>query len=433
MAKESYKFILVIFLYCTPLFSESSELLYTSSTEFKAINEQSLLPGTEQYTAINELKVLLENAQPPNPFTLEDDSKIDFDWCREPENNRTLRDLITKLENQSAFARDMAQLYLYTKNKDALAVSYDYIKSWTQNSTLINGYKLGMKPDKAWFPGIEKGFCNRSWNMMLDTIWQSYGLINFSQVYMILKAHPEALNLNSDNLNEIHNWLARELVPAVNAGFHAWTRWADANPKSKAYVRYRSDNHLSWVLAGLSAAAVALTDKDLFRYVVYGTEYDDGVSGPYFNPSNLLQLTSVSIDNSGKIFDQEERRSQHKGMFYANFNLWALTAAYVAIINSSFEIDSQSENKIRQKLYSALNYYSNYISKKTENPDAEEKSDETFFAFVYLLGKPIVCADSVYNSNFTAAALARNNQKIIQGIGHISLARLTNNTETWCN
>ena len=172
---------------------------------------------------------------------------------------------------------------------------------------------------------------------------------------------------------------------------------------------------------------------DLFRYVVYGTEYDDGVSGPYFNPSSLLQLTSVSIDNSGKIFDQEERRSQHKGMFYANFNLWALTATYVAIINSKFDIDSRSENKIRQKLYSALNYYSNYVSKKTENPDTEEKSDETFFAFVYLLGKPIVCADSVYNSHFTAAALARNNQKIRQGIGHIALARLTNNTETWCN
>ena len=224
MAKESYRFLLVLFLCCTPLFSESSELLYTSSAEFKAIYERSLLPGTEQYTAVNELKNSLENAQPPNPFTIEDDSKIDFGWCREPENNRTLRDLITKLENQSAFARDMAQLYLYTKNKDALAVSYDYIKSWAQNSTLINGYKLGMKPDKAWFPGIEKGFCNRSWNMMLDTIWQSYGLINFSQVYMILKAHPEALNLNSDNLKEIHNWLAHELVPAVNAGFLAWTR-----------------------------------------------------------------------------------------------------------------------------------------------------------------------------------------------------------------
>ncbi len=356
----------------------------------------------------------------PKVFRMENISDIDFGWCSSAGGaDDSLKDLTEKLLIDSDRARTLALAYLFTADNRYAEKAAEYLLEWAKNSTLLNMHSLNIEFSKASFDGMESGFCNKSWNMALDSMWQSYGLINFSDSYLILTRNDYPLSNADQTL--LRNWLKNDLLPAVNTGFHAWTKWADAHPTSSAYTRYRSDNHLSWALAGLAAAAAALEDETLWQYVYRGGAYDDG-SGSYVNPSNLESQLDRAIYQSGQVYDEQVRAAEHKGLFYAHFNLWALSLmAQIAETHRGENLWTQ-ENKQGASIATAFDYYARYGSGSVSPPDTEETTDPTFFRFLYemLVGNEWLSASrtSLYSS-------ARNNgarsQNVQQSIGPVSL------------
>ena len=399
--------------------SEAQELLYTKDSLLSQLKALATTKGTPQHRAIDSLRHKLKNSATPDPFVLEADT-FDFGWCRPPERNKTLKDLSSRLERQSSFARDMAHLYVYTGNAEALKAAYEMISAWSEQSTLFNAYGLGMRPEEADFPGKEEGFCNRSWNMMLDSIWQTYGLINFSQAYLTLKKHGKAIGLEEEQIANLEQWLIDDLTAAVNAGFHAWTRWADAHPHSRAYMRYRADNHIAWSLAGLAAAAQATENAELMNYVVLGTPYKG-----YANPSHLTAFVELAINAQGEVYDEQVRAEQHKGFFYANFSLWATLHAGISA-RSFYSVEEDLPQtktplaSVDAKLLKAYSNYASRVSSDTEMLDAKEKTDPPFFAFSYKLANNWL----TQNKTLCLAADAKEAQHIRQTLGSSALTAL---------
>ncbi len=342
--------------------------------------------------------------------------------CRPtPRRNISLKYLGTRLELDSARSRDLAQLYAATGSPAAYAESLKFVHSWATQATLFNAYEQEADAATASFPGVERGFCNRSWNMMLDSIWQTYGLINFAEAYSILNA-SDLSKQHRNELDQIRLWMKSKLIPAVNAGFHTWTKFADTHPTSAAYQRYRSDNHLSWCLAGLATAGLALNDRALLDYVYYGTAYDDGISGPYENPSALIKLIPYAIKETGEVYDEAVRAKQHKGFFYGNFSLWALVitaintekAGYPPVWEKQFTQNSGT-------IASALDRYAPYVANDLAITDIEEKTKPEFFSFVYRLVVPMKWVKDERKTLYAKAAQAASSQKIRQGLGSIDL------------
>ncbi len=414
-----WRVTIAIILTSTMNISEAQELLYTKDSHLTQLKALATMKGTSQHRAINSLKQKLKNAAPPDPFVLAADT-FDFGWCRQPERNKTLKDLSSRLEHQSSFARDMAQLYIYTGDTEALKATYQMIKAWSEQSTLFNAYNLRMRPEEADFPGKEDGFCNRSWNMMLDSIWQTYGLINFSQVYLTLKKHGEAIALKEEQIVNLDQWLIDDLAAAVNAGFHAWTRWADAHPNSRAHMRYRADNHIAWSLAGLAAAAQATKNRELMNYVVLGTPYKG-----YANPSHLTAFVELAINEQGEVYDEQVRAGQHKGFFYANFSLWATLHSMISAKSFYSEVEKSPEVKspltsVDAKLEAGFTNYASRVSSNNKMHDSKEKTDPAFFSFSYKLASGWLTK----SKTLCASADAKKEQHIWQTLGSISLATL---------
>ncbi len=267
---------------------------------------------------------------------------------------------------------------------------------------------------------MEDGFCNNSWNMALDSIWQAYGLINFSDVYAILTRNGYVMP--AAERTQLATWLRDELFPATNAGCHAWTRWADAHPTSGAYTRYRSDNHLSWCLAGWASAAAALNDDAMWNYAFKGGEYDDGHSGPYANPSNFEAQVGYAVTASGEIYDQAVRSSSHKGLFYGNFSLWSLSlAAQIAEVHQGINYWTY-EGSQGASLMTAYDYYARFGAGDLPPPDPEETTDPAFFRFMYemVVGNDWVSGDR--EALYTRARNAKARTQIMtQSIGPVSL------------
>jgi hypothetical protein len=373
-------------------------------------------------SASRALEALAKSTPPdPDPFQLPFGETFEFGWCRPAVHNRTLKDLTERLTNESAYARDDSIYYLYSGDHKRLQQAIDRTLAWTKKSTLFNGYQLGMAPEQGSFPGMQKGFCNNSWNMMLDSIWQAYGLINFSQVYLTLKQSDQA-NSHAEDIVVMHDWLQKQLVPAVNAGLHAWTRWADAHPTSKAYERYRNDNHISWSLAGLAAAALALNDKPLMSYVYEGTAYDDGYSGLYRNPSNLKTQLENVISSTGQIYDEPIRTPQHKGFFYGNFSLWALVMATDITERAGYPALWNHHGQQGGSILTALDYYAPLVAGQQVLPDPNEKTQPGFFNFTYQLMLNKTWLTPEQHQRYSAAANNnRSDRNILQGPGRMGL------------
>ncbi len=317
-----------------------------------------------------------------DPFFMEDIRQIEFGWCSAAGGaDDSLKDLTEKLQAESHKARSLAVAYLLTGNASYAAKAKEIALAWARHSTLLNLYDLNINFSAATFDGIETGFCNRSWNMALDAVWQTYGLINFSDTYAILARNGNNFSAAENTL--LRSWLRDKLVPAVNSGFHAWTRWADKHTSSGSYARYRSDNHLSWALAGMAAAAAALGDEALWQYVYSGGTYNDGRSGAYANPSSVLATIGRAIASDGSVYDEKARAGEDKGMFYAHFHLWALTlAAQIAEVARHDDYFTKAGSS-GGSLAKAYDRYARYGAGDLALPDAQETTDPAFFRFLY--------------------------------------------------
>ncbi len=357
----------------------------------------------------------------PDPFQMDNIANISFGWCgASGGEDDSLKDLVDKLGQESSEARNLAVAYLLSGDTAYADKAKDYMLAWAQQSTLVNFYDFNINFQSASFDGVEEGFCNNSWNMALDSIWQAYGLINFSDTYAILTRN--GYSLNAQEQSQLANWLRNELLPATNAGFHAWTRWADLHTGSSAYTRYRNDNHLSWGLAGLAAVAAALNDDEIWSYAISGGRYDDGHSGPYANPSFFQAQIGRAIAESGEVYDQRVRADEHKGMFYGHFSLWALTL--VAQIAETHKGDNYwtFAGTSGGSIVDAYDYYAPYGAGDRTPPDPEETTDPVFFRFLYemLVGNDWVSGDREVLYTRARDRAARN-QVVMQGIGPVSL------------
>jgi len=397
--------------------------LFFTRTQLDTIKqriEQNTAPYAAQFSSLKNKADSDLNSE-PQPFHMDNPKAMEFGWCGSAggEDN-SLKDLSEKLTSQSNKARNLALAFVLTDESQYADKAKSYLMRWATGSTLLNMYELNINFQTSSFDGIEEGFCNNSWNMGLDSIWQTYGLINFSDTYVLLTRNGYTLSETENNV--LQTWLREKLLPATNAGFHTWTRWADAHPSSSAYTRYRSDNHLSWSLAGLASAAAALNDETLWAYVYKGGSYNDGYSGNYANPSHFEAHLGRAIDNDGVVYDQAVRASEHKGLFYANFSTWALSLvaqiAEVAKGENYWEFEAEGGGS----LVKAFDNYAPYTAGDKAPPDAEETTDPQFFRFMYewLVGNSWVTGErlALYTSARNSAA---RNQIIQQSIGPVAL------------
>lgn len=356
-----------------------------------------------------------------SPFQMTDVRQIRFGWCetaQEPDD--TLKDLVEKLTRDSHRIRLLALAGLLSGDERYYVAARAQFLAWVERATLVNLYDLEVNFSNATLAGATSGYCSdRPWNFALDAMWQAYGLINLADAYVILSRNWAGLTL-ADN-EALRGWL-RELAAATNSGFHAWTRWADLHPNSSGYTRYRSDNHLGWSLAGLTAAAAALDDPDIWRYVLEGGPWNDGRGGNYANPSHLRDLIDRAIAASGKVYDQDVRAGEHKGFNYACFHLWALSlVAQITEVHRGESFWNQAGTD-GGTIARAHAYYAPYVSLQTPIPDASETTDPTFFRFIYEISATKSWSTGAQRTSLLAARnVAARNQLITQSIGPVTL------------
>lgn len=389
-----------------------------------AVVKQRIQAGEQPYAAFYESFLRQASAtlsRSPNPFSMANVKDITFGWCGTAGGeDDTLNDLVKKITDDSHTARNLAVAYLLSDDVRFADKAREFMLAWATGSTLFNIYDFNVDFNRASFDGIEEGFCNNSWNMALDSMWQGYGLINFSDVYAILTRN--GYQLSAADRTVLQRWLSRELFPAMNAGCHSWTRWADNHTGSSAYTRYRSDNHLSWCVAGWSSVAAALNDEAMWNYTFKGGTFDDGHSGPYANPANFEAQVGYAVSASGEIYDQAVRASSHKGLFYGNFSLWSLSlAAQIAEVHKGINYWTFTGSR-NGSLMTALDYYARYTAGDLAPPDAEETTDPAFFRFLYemVVGNQWVNGEreSLYRRARDSSA---RTQVVSQAIGPVSL------------
>ena len=249
-----------------------------------------------------------------------------------PNDNNSLSDATTKLEDQGDTTRTLAMQYALTGTASYGDKARDYLLAWANNSTPINMYDFFVDTS-SWDGGLvgdDGTTCKRPWNMALDGMFQGYGLINFADAYALLTRN--GYTLSSGDNTAIRNYL-RSLAAAVNSSYHAWSRWADAHGctlanNSDTCIRYRSDNHLSWGQAPILAAAAALEDQTIANYVLSGGTWDDGRSGPVANTSHMKYVINRAVLSNGQIYDEAPEAVggiEREG--YAFYHLWAMEIA----------------------------------------------------------------------------------------------------------
>jgi hypothetical protein len=413
---------ILLFLAVSPVTAGSPPALFISINQLDKVRSRlNQAPYAGQFSTL----IGLANSYlgwTASPFQMTEIDQIRYGWCvnyaQAPDD--TLRDLTEKLRSDSDRIRNLALAGLLTGNTEYYRVARTQLMAWVNQSTLVNLYDLGIDFSSAMITGATTGYCSdRPWNFALDTMWQGYGLINFSDAYIILSRNWDGLTEAEDAA--IRSWL-RKLAAATNSGFHAWTRWADLHKSSSAFTGYRSDNHLSWALAGITAAAAALQDPVIWNYVLAGGTWDDGKSGPYANPSHLRDLIDRAIYSNGKIYDQNARAAEYKGFFYGCFHLWALSIVTQITEVHRGESFWNHAGADGGTLSLALDYYAPYVAADVSIPDANETTDPKFFRFIYEIPATKTWAVGLRGVRFIDARdVAPRDQLISQAIGPVTL------------
>ncbi|EDY82460.1 hypothetical protein VDG1235_2082 [Verrucomicrobiia bacterium DG1235] len=357
-----------------------------------------------------------------NPFWMEDVREIRFGRCGTNRGlNDTVSELCDQLDKQSGTVRDLALAYSLSGNEQFAGQAESWILAWVDGGTLLNFYDFNIDFSKSRFDGMtDSGFCgDRPWNMALDGMWQTYGLINVCDAFVMMKAG--GYEFGEGNEERVEIWI-RSLAEAVNSSFHAWTRWADAHRGSRAYTRYRSDNHLSWCLAGLMAAAVALDDDDLAAYVLSGGSWKDSKAGVYANPSSIREVIDLAVEadeggrNHGRIYEEKIRRDPPVG--YSFFHLWPMSL-----------VATMAEKRYGENLWSyqgsdgvgledAYRRYAGYVLGEMESPRPEQEGSRTGYAWLFEIAASVWPDEDV----FQQARDKGNRMKYMrQSIGPVSL------------
>jgi hypothetical protein len=295
----------------------------------------------------------------------------------------------------------------------------ELLAAWAADFTEINIYDFSVDFDTGHITGVTDGFCSdRPWNFALDAMWQTYGLINTADAYLLLARNGYPFEANDEQA--IRDLILR-VTEAVNSSFHAWTRWADAHPSSGSFARYRSDNHLSWSLAGLLAGAAALGDEQLAAYVLEGASWTDSKAGAYQNPSHVRDVIDRAIesgtgaDNEGRVYEELIRRDPPIG--YSLFHLWPLQlVARIAEVHFGDDVWAFVGSD-GGGLELAYDRYVAFILGERESPEPQQDGDLTTSSWQYEL---------VYRRWPTARFLqgieaAARNRYIQQSIGPVTL------------
>ena len=329
-------------------------------------------------TRLARLRTFLAKAEadvrrPARPFALADMDAIVVGDRRRFDGGTTLNDAISMLTADSAAMRDLALAYALTGAFHYADAAWRFVRAWARDHTEVNFYRF--EPDFA--AGSHRGQTegrrsDRPWPFGLNAMWQCYGLINVADTLLLLGSGSGA---SAEDERAARAWL-RRLTSAVDASFHAWTRWADANPSSAAYRRYRSDNHLTWAQVGLLAAAVVLRDAALSAYVLDGAPWDNGFGGAYPNPTPLPELVARVIEcpedgkRAGRIFEEAIGRTPPMG--YAMFHLEAMTlAARIATLHHGVDI-APSRGGPGGRLLAAYRRYAAFQQGLLPSPDPQE-------------------------------------------------------------
>lgn len=262
----------------------------------------------------------------PNPFFMEKNaylSNIKYGWCGADGDgvDNGLNEAVSKLQKDGDLTRTLAMQYALTGDRRYGDKAADFLRTWATRSTAVNMYDFftQVAPFEGKLRGMTSSFCSfRPWNFALDGLFQGYGLINFSDAYVLLTKNGYRLSAPDDATTR--GYILR-LTEAVNSSFHAWTRWADSHPTASSYARYRSDNHLSWGLASMLSASVALKDTALAQYVLNGGNWTDSRAGAYKNPSHIRDLIDRAILSGGRIIDVVQFGRPET---YNYFHLWPM-------------------------------------------------------------------------------------------------------------
>lgn len=357
-----------------------------------------------------------------SPFWMEDIAQIRFGRCGAARGrNDTVSELCDELDKQSGSMRDLALAYSLSGKKRYAKKAEELMLAWARGGTLLNLYDLNIDFEKATFDGMTTdGFCSdRPWNMALDGMWQCYGLINASDAFVLLDSG--GYEFGEIDKQEIEVWI-RSLAEAVNSSFHAWTRWADANPSSSAFQRYRSDNHLSWCLAGLLAAAIALDDDALAAYVLSGGEWEDSKAGAYANPSSIRSVLQLAIQsdpngpNHGRMFEEKILRKPPMG--YSLFHLWPMTLVATMAEKRYGETVWVSEDGDEAGLKEAFERYARYVLGELDSPKPEQEGRRDEYAWLFEIASSVWPEETLFRR---ARDSGRRDRDVRQSIGPVSL------------
>ncbi|MDQ8185180.1 alginate lyase family protein [Pelagicoccus sp. SDUM812002] len=352
-----------------------------------------------------------------DPFRMDDFTQIGFGWCDSSDKSGTLSELTGKLDRESSKMRDLALAYVISGYKPYAVNAERYLLAWEDKGQLLNLYDLNIDFKSGSFDGMtEDGYCgHRPWNFALDTMWQTYGLINASDAYLLLKNGGHKFKDEA----RVRRWI-RDLAEAVNSSFHAWTRWADHNESSRAYTRYRSDNHLSWCLAGLAAAGVSLGDRELVQYVINGGSWNDSKGGEYRNPSSIKSVIALAIEDEGetrgRIYEEKIRREPPVG--YSFFHLWPMSL--VAVISERHGIEDVWDYcpEDQAGLKEAYRRYAEYILELRESPNPKQERRRNSYSWLFEIASSQWPEERLFRE---ARDLGDRNKNTSQSIGPVSL------------
>jgi len=298
------------------------------------------------------------------------DGGIYYGWVSGGANS--LSDACDKLTTAGYTLQAYALAYVFTNNASYADKLISYMTTWAGQHTPVNMYDFHIDFVNSKFDGMEgTSFqTDRPWNFALDAMWQTYGLLGIADAYTLLKQSGYKISPASDTL--FRNWI-KSVASAVNSGFHSWTRWADAHPTSSAYLRYRSDNHLSWSQTGLIAAGAALGDSALVNYTLAGGAWQDIKAPLYSNPSHFREMISRAIQPvTGLMYEQLIGRTPLIG--YSFFHIQALMEiAEIGEINTGqtlFEYVGRNGSTLKL----AYDTYTKYPLGQANSTDPSEAS-----------------------------------------------------------